>query len=338
TTLLSGFAGQVARNPHALAVIDQHVRLTYEQLAGTSERIAKGLLAQGTGRGDPVALCMPRGWQWVATIIAALKVGAVVVPLDRASPARRRTLMLDDAGCVGLVTLGEDSSAVSTQRGWHVSVETLLDYPDQPPQPVPEDFAELSFLFYTSGTTGTPKAVEVGERGLLRLAHTDRYIDIREGDRFACLSNPAFDACNFELWAPLLNGGCCIIIADAYLQDARRLATVLETQQVDSLFMTVSLFNTLSADTPDCFASLRQVLIGGEQVSAAAVRAWYQANPDSRCRIFNVYGPTECTTFALCHPIARDFVGDAVPIGQPLPDTGVRVLDPQQRPVAPGEA
>ncbi|MFA1029623.1 Non-ribosomal peptide synthetase/polyketide synthetase [Pseudomonas syringae pv. helianthi] len=338
TTLLSGFAGQVARNPHALAVIDQHVRLTYEQLAGTSERIAKGLLAQGTGRGDPVALCMPRGWQWVATIIAALKVGAVVVPLDRASPARRRTLMLDDAGCVGLVTLGEDSSAVSTQRGWHVSVETLLDYPDQPPQPVPEDFAELSFLFYTSGTTGTPKAVEVGERGLLRLAHTDRYIDIREGDRFACLSNPAFDACNFELWAPLLNGGCCIIIADADLQDARRLATVLETQQVDSLFMTVSLFNTLSADTPDCFASLRQVLIGGEQVSAAAVRAWYQANPDSRCRIFNVYGPTECTTFALCHPIARDFVGDAVPIGQPLPDTGVRVLDPQQRPVAPGEA
>lgn len=305
-TLLLRFAEQVRRNPEALAVIDQHVRLSYAQLASASERIARGLLAQGAGRGDPLALCMPRGWQWVATIMAALKVGAVVVPLDRASPLRRRELMLEDGRCVGLVTLGQDSDAVSTLRGWHISVEALLDYPDQPPQPVPDDFAELSFLFYTSGTTGTPKAVEVGERGLLRLARADSYIEIRAGDRFACLSNPAFDACNFELWAPLLNGGCCVIIADADLQDARRLATVLETQQVDNLFMTVSLFNTLSADDPGCFASLRQLLIGGEQVSAAAVRAWYQANPDSRCRIFNAYGPTECTTFALCHSIARE--------------------------------
>lgn len=337
-TLLSRFAEQVRRNPEALAVIDQRVRLTYAQLASASERIARGLLAQGAGRGDALALCMPRGWQWVATIMAALKVGAVVVPLDRASPLRRRELMLEDGGCVGLVTPGQDSDAVSTLRGWHISVEALLDYPDHPPQPVPDDFAELSFLFYTSGTTGTPKAVEVGERGLLRLARADSYIEIRAGDRFACLSNPAFDACNFELWAPLLNGGCCVIVADADLLDARRLAAVLETQQVDNLFMTVSLFNTLSADAPGCFASLRQLLIGGEQVSAAAVRAWYQANPDSRCRIFNAYGPTECTTFALCHPIARDFTGDTVPIGRPLSDTGVRVLNPEQRPVAVGEA
>jgi amino acid adenylation domain-containing protein len=90
-------------------------------------------------------------------------------------------------------------------------------------------------------------------------------------------------------------------------------------------------------DWPSCFASLRQLLIGGEQVSAAAVRAWYQANPDSRCQIFNVYGPTECTTFALCYPVARDFSGLSVPIGRPLPHTGVRVLDEQQRPVATGE-
>ncbi|KPX84007.1 Non-ribosomal peptide synthetase/polyketide synthetase, partial [Pseudomonas amygdali pv. mori] len=181
-TLLSRFAEQVRRNPEALAVINQRVRLTYAQLASASERIARGLLAQGAGRGDALALCMPRGWQWVATIMAALKVGAVVVPLDRASPLRRRELMLEDGGCVGLVTPGQDSDAVSTLRGWHISVEALLDYPDHPPQPVPDDFAELSFLFYTSGTTGTPKAVEVGERGLLRLARADSYIEIRAGD------------------------------------------------------------------------------------------------------------------------------------------------------------
>lgn len=333
--LLARFAEQVARNPQAPAVIDQSVRLTYAQLASASERIARGLLAHGVEPGQSLALCMPRCWQWLAAIIGALKIGAVVVPLDRASPRQRQELMLADAACVGLITLNEES--VWSPSLWQTSVEALLDQPDAAPQTLADDFAEVMFLFYTSGTTGTPKAVEVGERGLLRLASTDGYIEIRPTDRFACLSNPAFDACSFELWAPLLNGGCCVLIADEDVLDARRLAEVLERTQVDNLFMTVSLFNTMIAQWPSCFSSMRQVLIGGEQISAAAVRGWYRANPESRCRIFNVYGPTECTTFALCWPISRDFAGDSAPIGRPLPDTGVQVLDEQQRPVSAGE-
>lgn len=337
STLLMRFAEQVRQEPQALAVIDAGVRLTYAELASASERIAKGLQARGVQPDEAVALCMPRSWQWLAAILGALKVGAVVVPLDRASPAKRRDLMCADAGCVGLITLDEEQPWTASSSLWQVCVEALLDQPDHPPHAVAEDFAEVMFMFYTSGTTGTPKAVEVGERGLLRLAQPDSYIEIRPGDRFACLSNPAFDACSFELWAPLLNGGCCVIIADEDLLDGRRLARVLEQTQVASLFMTVSLFNTLSTDWPSCFASLRQVLIGGEQISATAVRAWYRANPASPCRIFNAYGPTECTTFALCWPIDRDFAGDLVPIGRPLPDTAVQVLDASQRPVAAGE-
>ncbi|RON51597.1 hybrid non-ribosomal peptide synthetase/type I polyketide synthase [Pseudomonas frederiksbergensis] len=334
-TLLAQFAEHVRNDPQALAVIDQQVRLTYFELASASERIARGLQARGVQPGQSLALCLPRSWQWLAVILGALKVGAVVVPLDRASPVKRRELMLADAACVGLITPDEDWASASSL--WHTTVEALLDHPDQPPQPLADTFAEVSFLFYTSGTTGTPKAVEVGERGLLRLTQTGGYIEIRPTDRFACLSNPAFDACSFELWAPLLNGGCCVMIADEDVLDARRLARVLEEQRVDNLFMTVSLFNTLSADFPACFASLRQVLIGGEQISAAAVRAWYKANPESPCQIFNVYGPTECTTFALCYPIARDFCGLSVPIGRALPDTGVQVLDERQQRVSGGE-
>ncbi|WP_122848380.1 non-ribosomal peptide synthetase [Pseudomonas viridiflava] len=335
-TLLGRFAGQVRRQPQGLAVIDQQTHLSYAQLASASERIACGLKARGVEPGQSLALCMPRSWQWLAAMLGALKVGAVVVPLDAASPLARRELMLADAGCVGLVTLTNDLNW--TPSVWQLGVDVLLDHPDHPVQPLAEYFAEVMFLFYTSGTTGVPKAVEVGEHGLLRLADPEGYIEIRATDRFACLSNPAFDACSFEVWAPLLNGGCCVIIADDNLHDARRLAEVLETQRVDNLFMTVSLFNTLSADFPSCFASLRQVLIGGEQVSAAAVRAWYHANPDSQCRIFNAYGPTECTTFALTYPIARSFQGDSVPIGRPLPDTGLCVLDAQQCAVEQGEA
>ncbi|WP_248743542.1 MULTISPECIES: non-ribosomal peptide synthetase [unclassified Pseudomonas] len=334
-TLLARFAGQVQRNPQAPAVIDGPVTLTYAELASASERIARGLLARGVEPGQSLALCMPRSWQWLAAILGALKVGAVVVPLDRASPLKRRELMLADAACVGLITLNEEPQWSPSL--WQSSVEALLDQPDTSPQALTAEFAEVMFLFYTSGTTGIPKAVEVGERGLLRLAHTDGYIEIRPADRFACLSNPAFDACSFELWAPLLNGGCCVMIADEDVLDARRLAEVLERTQVDNLFMTVSLFNTLIAEWPSCFSSVRQVLIGGEQISAAAVRGWYRANPESQCRIHNVYGPTECTTFALCWPINRDFTGDLAPIGRALPDTSVQVLDEQQRPVPVGE-
>ncbi|WP_375097982.1 MULTISPECIES: amino acid adenylation domain-containing protein [unclassified Pseudomonas] len=334
-TVLARFAAQVRRDPDALAVIDQQVRLSYAQLASASERVARGLQALGVQPGQALALCLPRSWQWLVGLLGAVKAGAVVVPLDSTSPAERRALMLADAGCVGVLTV--DDTPLGLPGPWQARVEALLENPDTPTQPLPEAFADVMCLFYTSGTTGVPKGVEVGERGLLRLAQPGSYIDIQPGQRFACISNTAFDACSFELWAPLLNGGCCVIVADHDLFEARRLAQVLEVQRVDSLFITVSLFNTLSAEHPACFASLRQVLIGGEQLSAQAIRAWYQANPHSRCQLYNAYGPTECTTFALSHPIARDFVGDSIPIGLPLPDTGMQVLDAQQRPVAVGE-
>ncbi len=335
-TLLARFAQQACRHPEDLAIIDRQARLSYSELASASERIARGLLAHGVQPGQCVALSMPRCWQWIASLLGVLKVGAIVVPLDRASPVSRRDLMLADGGCVGVLSLEEEVGPVGSGSAWQASVDALLDYSDQPPQVLAEKGAEVSLLFYTSGTTGVPKAVEVGERGLLRLAQPGTYIDIHPGDRFACLSNPAFDACSFELWAPLLNGGCCVIIAEEDALDAERLAGVLERQRVDTLFMTVSLFNAVSVESPRCFASLRQVLIGGEQVSAAAVRNWYATNPDSACQLFNVYGPTECSTFALCYPIPRDFSGDTVPIGWPLAETGLLILDEGQRPVADG--
>ncbi|UZE26698.1 hybrid non-ribosomal peptide synthetase/type I polyketide synthase [Pseudomonas asplenii] len=337
-TLLGRFAEQVRTRPLALAVIDRQApfssTLSYAELAAASERIAHALLALGVGPGQSLALCMPRSWRWLAAIIGALKVGAVVVPLDRASPSGRQTQILEDSGCVGLLV--DEALAQLSNRLWQADVSTLLEHVAETPLALPDEPAAVSFLFYTSGSTGTPKAVEVGERGLLRLVQSGGYIDIRPGDRFACLANPAFDAISFELWAPLLNGGTCVIVADDDLLDARQLAHVLEAQRVDNLFMTVSLFNTLARQYPRCFACLRHVLIGGEQISAVAVRDWYRANPDSACQIFNVYGPTECTTFALCQPIARHFSGASVPIGRPLPDTGVRILDEQQRPVTPG--
>ncbi|MET1077652.1 MAG: amino acid adenylation domain-containing protein [Pseudomonas sp.] len=334
--LIARFDAQQARAPDALAVIDPARRLSYAELAQASRRFAAALTARGVRPGQSVALALPRGWPLLAAVLGVLRVGAVVVPLDRSSPPARQAFMLQDAGCVGWVQAGAELDAVLPAGCWQAPVEHLLDHcldgwlePSLPP-------LDIAFLFYTSGTTGQPKAVEVTEAGLLRLAQPG-YIRIDAGDRFACLSNPAFDALSFELWAPLLNGGCCVIIADATLRDPARLAAHVAAEQVATLFITVSLFNLLTVQQPDCFAQARQVLIGGEQLNAAAVRAWYRANPGSECQLFNGYGPTECTTFAFCHAIPRDFAGAVVPLGRPLADTGFRLLVDGQREAREGE-
>ncbi|MEK8145593.1 AMP-binding protein [Streptomyces sp. M10(2022)] len=124
----------------------------------------------------------------------------------------------------------------------------------------------MSFLFYTSGTSGRPKGVEVRDAGVLRLARPG-YIRIESGARYSCLSNPAFDALSFEVWVPLLTGGCCVILSDADVQTPELLTAALRRERIDTLFITAALFDAVTAAVPECFATVGQVLTGGEQLN-----------------------------------------------------------------------
>lgn len=108
------------------------------------------------------------------------------------------------------------------------------------------------FVFYTSGSTGNPKGVEVTDDGVLRLARPG-YLDLRPGARFASLANPAFDALSFEVWVPLLTGGVCVVLDDEQVRSAPRFARVLSERGVDILFITTALFNAVVEQVPDCF-------------------------------------------------------------------------------------
>ncbi|MFD4558402.1 amino acid adenylation domain-containing protein [Streptomyces sp. NPDC058469] len=337
-SLAEGVLGQARRTPSAVAVEDGSRVLDYAELEQASGRVATRLHAAGVRPGHAVAVHLPRSWQLVCVMLGIRRAGATVVPLDRLSPPDRQRHILDDSGAVAVV----HNSGHTPQLPEHIAAldAHLLLTGDGPVLPAvppsrPGDTV-TGFVFYTSGSTGHPKGVEVTDDGVLRLARPG-YLDLRPGARFASLANPAFDALSFEVWVPLLTGGVCVVLDDDQVHSAPQFARVLSEQRVDTVFITTALFNAVVEQVPDCFVTTGQVLVGGEQLNARIVRRWYETNSASRTVLHNVYGPTEATTFALCHPIPRDFAGDTIPIGAPLPGTGVLLRTEDDRTAEPGE-
>ncbi|MFJ3233887.1 amino acid adenylation domain-containing protein [Streptomyces sp. NPDC086787] len=344
SALAEAVLAQARRTPTAVAVEDGAHTLDYTELDRASGRVAARLREGGVRPGDAVAVCLPRSWRLVCVMLGIRRAGATVVPLDRLSPPDRQRHILDDSGAVAVV---HDSTHAPTHGSPvpALDADRLLDpkQPNQPRHPEPPGATPAAagdtatgFVFYTSGSTGRPKGVEVTDEGVLRLARPG-YIGLRPGARYACLSNPAFDALSFEVWVPLLTGGVCVVLDDSQVHSPHRLAAVLRETRVSTLFITVALFNTVVEKVPGCFADTEQVLVGGEQLDARIVRRWYDLNPGSGTVLHNVYGPTEATTFALCHPIPRDHDGDTVPIGTPLPGTDLLLRTTDGRTTVPGD-
>src|SRR5580658_117881 len=205
-------------------------------------------------------------------------------------------------------------------------------WPAAPP-PVTADPEDLAYVIFTSGSTGQPKAVAVRHRDVTALAADRRFAG--GAHRRVLLHSPlAFDASTYELWVPLLSGGQVVIAPPGDL-DPATLRRMITGHAVSAVFLTAALFRMVAQDAPDALAGVREIWTGGEIVPADAIRRVLAACP--ALTVFDVYGPTETTTFATCHPLqAPGAVPDVVPIGRPLDNMRVYVLDPELRPVPPG--
>ncbi|WP_317446781.1 non-ribosomal peptide synthase/polyketide synthase [Streptomyces collinus] len=313
------FAEQVRRTPDAPAVRDGDTELTYRRLEDWSDALASRLLVGGLRAEDRVALLMDRCAELVVAQLAVLKAGGAYVPVDVRAPEDRRRALIGRAGATAELTTADVAAAATA--------------PADTPAPVPADADRLAYVMFTSGSTGEPKAVAVRHRDVAALA-TDSRFGGGVCARVPLHSPVAFDAATFEVWAPLLTGGC-VVVAPHRPMDAALLRHLVRDGGLTALWLTAGLFRLLAQDAPDCFAGLRQVWTGGDVVPAAAVRRVLSACPG--LTVVDGYGPTETTTFATsCALTDATAVPGTVPIGHPLDDMRVHVLDGRLRPVPPG--
>jgi len=330
------FAELAAERPAAVALSWTGGQLSYGELNARANQLAHHLRSLGVGRETPVGVALNRSVDYVVSVLAILKAGGTYVPLDLDYPPDRLNFMLADSGCQLVITNQNVPLAGVTQLNLASAAAVLAAAPKTDPD-LTATAESLAYVIYTSGSTGQPKGVAVPHRGIVRLVRGQAYANFDAAQRFLLLAATAFDASTFELWAPLLNGGTCVLYPEA-LSDYARLETVIREQGVTCLWLTAGLFNQIMDVRPSVLQTVKQVLAGGEALSPDHVRRALQLLP--HLRLTNGYGPTECTTFACTYDLPQDFAGGAVPIGRPIANTTAYVLDARLQPApigVPGE-
>jgi amino acid adenylation domain-containing protein len=281
---------------------------------------------------------MERSVEMVVGLLGILKAGGAYVPLDARYPLERLSFMMEDAGVSVLLTQSELDDQLPGHWGQTVYLDQESEWADQPAGAARASVGpdNLAYITYTSGSTGTPKGVEVLHRGVTRLLFGGSYVKLNEAEVLLQLAPLSFDASTFEIWGALLHGGCCVL-GPARVPEARELGRLLEQHRVTTLWLTASLFNSIVDEEAEVLQGVKQLLVGGEALSVSHVRGALAQLPETQ--LINGYGPTESTTFTCCYRIeVVTEQTERIPIGTPIGNTRVYLLDARMEPVPVGVA
>ncbi|HET7463267.1 MAG TPA: amino acid adenylation domain-containing protein, partial [Longimicrobium sp.] len=325
------FQAQAARTPHAVAAVHENERLTYAELNTRANRLAHHLRALGVGPERRVALCLPRGVGLVAAVLAVLKAGGAYVPLDPAYPPERLAFTLADAGVSALVTdttLRQVVPVLSPVRVVEVDADAGRIARESGADPEGGALpANLAYLIYTSGSTGRPKGVAIEHRSAAAmLAWAARVHTPEEVSGVLLSTSLCFDLSVFELFLPLTQGGCVIVV-----ENALALPRSAAAERV-RLLNTVPSAGAALLATGGIPPTVRTVNLAGEPLRAELVDALYAAGVG---RVRDLYGPSEETTYSTW-TVRR--AGGPETIGRPIDHTRAYVLDGWMRPAPVGVA
>ncbi|RKS08424.1 amino acid adenylation domain-containing protein [Nocardiopsis sp. Huas11] len=325
TSLHTAVDAVAERAPHRWAVLGESESLTYSALVESSDALAGVLRRAGAVPGTVVGVQHEALTDLAVGLLAVLKAGAAYLPLSARTPPTRAEAMLDEAGAAFVL------AGPGFDETWGAG-RTVVRLGDSdggrtPPPPLPAHPEQLCSVLFTSGTTGTPRAVGLTHRGLLARFSHQAYLDLRPGDRVARVGDVMFDILAFELWGTLLAGATVVDLPGARDLSPVALATAVQERGVTVLHLTSAWFAAFVRRPGGGGSGLRHLLFGGEAPEADAVRTAY-ADPALDARLTHMYGPTETTSFATAHAVERPPAPEErLTAGRPLPGTDVFVLD-----------
>jgi amino acid adenylation domain-containing protein len=331
-TIHSLVAARVAAHPDATALIAADGRrVSYGELDSRADAVARGLVAAGVSARQHVVVRMRRTPELVAALLAIMKAGAVCAAVDRSWPPARVQRIIDVCRAHVLLDEGFDVQPAQ-QRG-------LLDgLPVDGDHPLPAvSGADPCVVYFTSGSTGEPKGSVSPHRAVVRCFVGADYADFGPGRTVLQAAPVCWDAMAIELWSVLMCGGTSILLGEGQIVGPRLICDAVRAGGLDTAWLTSALFNAVVDEDVDCFAGVRQVLVGGERVSPQHVKQFQRRHPG--IRLINGYGPVEATVFSTTHVIKP---GDAdrygqIPLGTAIARTTVHVLDAGGGSCGPGE-
>ncbi|HEX7242024.1 MAG TPA: amino acid adenylation domain-containing protein, partial [Longimicrobiaceae bacterium] len=294
-----------------------------------AERLAGVLRGAGVGPETLVGLCVERSLETVVGILGILGAGGAYVPLDPDYPAERLAYLLEDSGVRVLVTREAVAGKLPEFGGRVVMVDQALDSPSEGAEATPHN---LAYVIYTSGSTGRPKGVAVTHANVLRLFDaTEEWFGFGPDDVWTLFHSYAFDFSVWEIWGALLHGGRLVVVPWETSRDPEAFRRLLAEERVTVLSQTPSAFRQLvraDAATGSELA-LREVVFGGEALEPGSLRPWTERHGLERPRLVNMHGITETTVHDSFRPVSPADVeaGSASPLGRPLPDGRLYVLD-----------
>ena len=340
------FERRAAERPEAPALTFGGTTLSYGELNARANRLAHRLIALGVGPETRVGIALERSAELVVAVLAVLKAGGGYVPVDPAYPVDRIAFVLEDSEAPVLVTTDDLRARLPAFGGTTLCVDTDADAIAAESAENPSAAASvdsLAYVIYTSGSTGKPKGVQVTHANVVRLFDaTDSWFRFGAEDVWTLFHSAAFDFSVWEIWGALLYGGRLVVVPYLTTRSPEHFHRLLVEEGVTVLNQTPSAFRQLvqadlASGVPADALRLRYVIFGGEALDPYALRPWIERHGDDRPRLVNMYGITETTVHVTWREITRaDLERGGSPIGIPIPDLSLYLLDRALEPVPAG--
>lgn len=313
-----------AHSPNAVALIYKQEKISYRELNHAANAAALSLQKMGVSQHSYIPIIMPRSIELVISILAVLKVGAAYSLLDPNWPQKRITEIINDLSAQLYISkIRIDYLDIPIWNPCDTSLETMHNNLN-----TRINADDPCCIFFTSGTTGKPKGVISPHKATIRLFTDNTLLSFNHNTVIPLAAALPWDAFSLELWGALLNGGTAWIIDQPYLTSSL-IKNGISTFNVNTIWLTSSLFNMIVDEDIDVFRGLHQAITGGEPLSTTHVQKFLNTHPS--IKLCNGYGPVESTVFVTMHPLTiQDCApGNSIPVGSPVPNTQIHIIDEQ---------